>query len=110
MIDTWTADRAETDWTSPQRVALWNAINEYAVACGGDPATRTVSGRRMDAVVAVERAVRAYTHPAGIDDVRVVPVYVVGPPAVVPLVARPSFWVLLFAAVVSSFVYLLAAN
>lgn len=37
-------------------VPLWDAINEYAEACGGDTGSRTVGGRRMDAVVAVERA------------------------------------------------------
>ena len=39
----------------PVRVALWDAINEYAEACGGDTSAATVSDRRMRAVVAVER-------------------------------------------------------
>lgn len=38
-------------------VELWNAINDYAETCGGDTGAATISGRRMDAVVAVDRAV-----------------------------------------------------
>ncbi len=41
---------------------LWAAINEYAEACGGDTSDATVSDRRMDAVVAVERATTAAPH------------------------------------------------
>lgn len=41
-----------------ERVELWDAINEYASACGGDTTERTVSSRRMDAVARIERAVR----------------------------------------------------
>ncbi len=37
--------------------AIWNAINEYAAACGGDTSDKTISDRRMDAVVAVEKAI-----------------------------------------------------
>lgn len=37
------------------RVELWDAINEYTQACGGNTA-RPVSDRRMNAVVAVEKA------------------------------------------------------
>jgi hypothetical protein len=43
---------------SEPHVRLWDAINAYAESCGGDTSTRTVSSRRMDAVVAVERALR----------------------------------------------------
>lgn len=39
----------------PIRVALWDAVNEYAQSCGGD--ADRISVRRMSAVVAVERAV-----------------------------------------------------
>jgi hypothetical protein len=35
--------------------SVWDAINEYAAACGGD--TGTVTVRRMDAVARVERAI-----------------------------------------------------
>jgi hypothetical protein len=35
--------------------AVWDAINEYAAACGGD--TGVVTVRRMDAVARVERAI-----------------------------------------------------
>ena len=44
--------------TDDDRVKLWDAINAYVVACGGDP-SRHVYGNtpRMDAVAEVERAV-----------------------------------------------------
>jgi hypothetical protein len=37
--------------------AVWDAINEYVTACGGDTGLATVGSRRMDAVVKVERAI-----------------------------------------------------
>lgn len=37
------------------RTRLWDTINEYAAACGGDTSDRTVSDRRMKAVAEVER-------------------------------------------------------
>lgn len=37
---------------------LWNAINEYAAACGGDTSDKTIGERRMQAVAAVEKALR----------------------------------------------------
>lgn len=40
-----------------ERLQLWNWINEYVVACGGDPSSRTISSRRMDAVARVEETV-----------------------------------------------------
>jgi hypothetical protein len=43
-------------------VDLWEAINAYTAACGGDTSRATISGRRMDAVVAVERALEAEGH------------------------------------------------
>lgn len=43
--------------TKQEQVALWEAINRYAEACGGDTSTSTVSLDRMRAVVLVERAV-----------------------------------------------------
>lgn len=39
-----------------ERVVVWEAINEYVAACGGDTSDVTVSDRRMNAVAAVERA------------------------------------------------------
>jgi hypothetical protein len=40
------------------RVALWDAINDYAVSCGGSPGEHVYGNtRRMDAVVEVERRV-----------------------------------------------------
>ena len=51
--------------SNPARtVALWDAINEYVEACGGDP-SRHVYGntRRMAAVVRVEAAVTATASP-----------------------------------------------
>lgn len=43
--------------TDSERVAMWDAINEYARSCGGDTSKTTVSNRRMDAVAAVERVI-----------------------------------------------------
>ncbi len=43
----------------PNTVPLWDAINEYAAACGGDTSANILSDRRMEAVVLVERAVAA---------------------------------------------------
>lgn len=40
-----------------EKERLWNAVNRYAEACGGDTGSETVSGARMDAVVAVDDAV-----------------------------------------------------
>ena len=54
----WLDTDAASDWSDSDRVELWRAINEYAAACGGDPSHATVSGRRMDAVVGVERIIR----------------------------------------------------
>lgn len=50
--------------TDDDRVKLWDAINAYVVACGGDP-SRHVYGNtpRMDAVSEVERAVDAAHKP-----------------------------------------------
>ena len=45
--------------SAARRVALWEAINAYVRACGGDPSARTVGVARMNAVVAVERAAMA---------------------------------------------------
>lgn len=40
-----------------QKRALWDAINKYVVACGGDPGKRVYGNvTRMEAVVEVERA------------------------------------------------------
>ena len=40
------------------RVALWNAINDYVRACGGDPSKHVYGNTpRMDAVCRVENAV-----------------------------------------------------
>ena len=41
---------------SPELLALWDAVNEYAAACGGDTGNATIGDRRMNAVVGVERA------------------------------------------------------
>jgi hypothetical protein len=37
--------------------AVWDAVNEYVAACGGDTGLATVGNRRMDAVARVERAI-----------------------------------------------------
>jgi hypothetical protein len=41
---------------------LWDAINAYTESCGGDTSRKTISDRRMDAVVAVERAIEDEGH------------------------------------------------
>lgn len=48
--------RGEDEAVAARRVALWDAINRYVVACGGDP-SRHVYGNtaRMKAVAEVER-------------------------------------------------------
>lgn len=43
--------------TLKEQEVLWDKVNEYVTACGGDPSAATVSEHRMRAVVAVERAV-----------------------------------------------------
>lgn len=40
------------------RFKIWNAINKYAEACGGDTSADSISDRRMHAVTAVENAIR----------------------------------------------------
>lgn len=48
--------------TNEERVRLWDAINAYAIACGGDPAKHVYGNTpRQKAVAEVERAVRAAT-------------------------------------------------
>ena len=37
-----------------RRVRIWDAINAYADACGGDTSAATVSDARMSAVVSIE--------------------------------------------------------
>lgn len=41
------------------QVRLWEAINEYAAACGGDTSAATISDRRMNAVAQVGRVLRS---------------------------------------------------
>jgi hypothetical protein len=43
--------------------AVWDAVNEYAAACGGD--TGVVTVRRMDAVARVERAIAKHAGSGG---------------------------------------------
>ncbi len=40
------------------QVPIWDAINAYAESCGGDTSDKTVCDKRMNAVVAVEKALR----------------------------------------------------
>lgn len=59
LEDVLVAIRAKLTRKMQREVELWNAVNEYAASCGGNPgAGGPVTGRRMDAVVAVNRAVR----------------------------------------------------
>lgn len=102
MDDTLTEDDILAEWLDPRRVALWEAVNEYAVACGGDTSNRTTTGRRMRAVAQVERAVRAYTHPVGPDGNRVLPV---GRDDGLGW-ARGLLWAVAIYAAVGSFLYL----
>jgi hypothetical protein len=44
--------------TIQEKVALWDAINQYVVSCGGDPSTHVYGNTtRMRAVVTVESIV-----------------------------------------------------
>lgn len=47
-----------TDAEIKFQVALWDAINRYTAACGGDPSAHTVSSRRMNAVAEVNQIIR----------------------------------------------------
>lgn len=40
------------------QVPIWDAINKYTEACGGNTGAATVGDDRMNAVVAVEKALR----------------------------------------------------
>ncbi len=42
-----------TDEELQREVELWDLVNEYAAACGGDTGDRTVSDRRIRAVAAI---------------------------------------------------------
>ena len=86
----------QPDLTDIWRLAVWDAINEYVAACGGNTGPRTVSGRRSAAVACVERALSGLI---AVTLVRVEP----------PLIGRPSFWVLVFVVCVS-LAYLAAIN
>lgn len=47
-------ERVEVD-----RIALWNAINEYVKSCSGDPSKRVYgNAHRMNAVAEIERILR----------------------------------------------------
>ena len=50
--------RTSGEWAL--HVDFWDAINEYVASCGGDTSERTVSDRRMHAVVGIEDALRAW--------------------------------------------------
>jgi len=45
-----------TEKIDPRRVAMWETINRYVVACGGDP-TSTGNEARLHAVVEIEDVV-----------------------------------------------------
>ena len=51
MDDNWKIDYHDA-------TALWDAVNKYAEACGGDTGRKTIGDARMNAVVEVDRAVR----------------------------------------------------
>ena len=51
------AGSTRLDRTPKNDRALWDAINEYVQACGGDTSNATVSNKRMGAVVKVNRVV-----------------------------------------------------
>ncbi|MCC7537875.1 MAG: hypothetical protein IT379_16745 [Deltaproteobacteria bacterium] len=58
-------DDVEDEPEDDSRVQLWDAVNRYAQACGGDTGDASVGAARMDAVVAVDRAVTARIAAAG---------------------------------------------
>jgi hypothetical protein len=39
------------------QVKLWEAVNKYTESCGGDTSNNSISDKRMNAVVDIERAV-----------------------------------------------------
>lgn len=47
----------KTEINSRERLQLWNWINEYVAACGGDTSNKTISNRRMKAVSKVEETI-----------------------------------------------------
>jgi hypothetical protein len=52
-------ERMKTMPVDPWQVPLWDAINRYVVACGGDPAKHVYGNTaRMNAVVEVNGVVR----------------------------------------------------
>lgn len=51
--------------TMTERVELWDAINRYAQACGGDTGQATVGSPRMQAVSDVEGLIKKLEHDRG---------------------------------------------
>lgn len=50
-------NKYDAEINARERLQLWNWINEYVVACGGDPSDATISNRRMEAVSRIEGTV-----------------------------------------------------
>jgi hypothetical protein len=46
-------------------VPLWDAINAYTRACGGDPSSKAINDARMDAVARIEEQLRKMGGPRG---------------------------------------------
>jgi len=52
-------NQAIAEMEMEDRVKLWDAINEYVIACGGDPSSRVYGNTsRMNAVAKVESFIR----------------------------------------------------
>jgi hypothetical protein len=54
-----TQNEGAAELSMPQRVELWDAINDYAIACGGRPDKHRASIARQNTVAAVESVIRA---------------------------------------------------
>lgn len=54
--------------TGLELTIIWNCINEYADACGGDTSERTVSQRRMAAVSRLQNVMYDIIHSAKLGD------------------------------------------
>lgn len=46
------------DLSLKEKIDLWNKINEYVVICGGDTSNKTISNKRMNLVVEIEKFIK----------------------------------------------------
>lgn len=57
----------DKNMTAKDKKPLWDAINQYVKACGGDPSSKTCYGNllRQQAVVDIEKIVQQFTNITG---------------------------------------------